>query len=67
MVETQRAAQIIETGRPTEVAHRDLGNQALERAAANSEQPWIRHLWVEKSDAHCIYCRLFESTHHHAH
>lgn len=64
MVETRRAARIIESGSPAEVAHRDLDSQALERAAANSEQPWIRHVLLEKSDAHCIYCRLFESTHH---
>jgi len=67
MVETQRAAQIIDSGSPAEIAHRDLGNQALERAAARSEQPWIKHVMLEKSDAHCIYCRLFDSTHHHAH
>ena len=64
MVETQRAARIIESGSPTEVAHRGLENQTWERAAASSEQPWIRHVLLEKSDAHCIYCRLFESTHH---
>jgi hypothetical protein len=63
-IETSRAARIIESGSPAEVAHRDLGHQALERAAASSEQPWIRHVLLEKSDAHCIYCRLFESTHH---
>ena len=38
--------------------------ESLERAAASSEQPWIKHMMLEKSDAHCIYCRLFESTHH---
>jgi hypothetical protein len=64
VVETTRAARIIESGSPAEVAHRDLGNQGFERAAGNSEQPWIRHVLLEKSDAHCIYCRLFESTHH---
>jgi hypothetical protein len=64
MVETRRAARIIEAGTPAEVAHRGLENQALERAAASSEQPWIRHVMLEKSNAHCIYCRLFESTHH---
>jgi hypothetical protein len=64
MVEVRRAARIIDSGGPAEVAHRDLDNQALERAAANSEQPWIKHVLLEKSDAHCIYCRLFESTHH---
>jgi hypothetical protein len=63
-VETTRAAKIIESGSPAEVAHRDLGNHGWEYAAARAEQPWISHVWLEKSDAHCIYCRLFDSTHH---
>jgi hypothetical protein len=64
-IETTRATKIIELGGPAEVAHRDLGNQAWEYAAARHEHPWIRNLWVDgKSDAHCIYCRLFESSHH---
>jgi hypothetical protein len=63
-VETSRAAKIIESGSPEEVAHRDLGNQGWEHAAAKAEQPWIRHVLLERSDAHCIYCRLFDSTHH---
>jgi hypothetical protein len=63
-VETSRAAKIIESGSPAEVAHRDLGNQGWEHAAARAEQPWIRHVLLERSDAHCIYCRLFDSTHH---
>ena len=66
-VETDRAAKIIDSGSPAEVAHRDLGNQGWEHAAAEAEQPWIRHVLLEKSDAHCIYCRLFDSTHHHQH
>jgi len=65
-IETGRAAKIIESGSPAEVAHRDLANQGWEHAAAEAEQPWIRHVLLEKSDAHCIYCRLFDSTHHHA-
>ena len=63
-VETSRAAKIIESGSPAEVAHRDLGNQGWEHAAARTEEPWIRHVLLERSDAHCIYCRLFDSTHH---
>ncbi len=65
-IETRRAAQILEHAGPAELTRRDLDNQALEHAAAKHDQPWISHLWVElKGDAHCIYCRLFESTHHH--
>jgi len=63
-VEVSRAARIIESGSPAEVAHRNLDSQTLEYAAARAEQPWIKHVLLEKSDAHCIYCRLFESTHH---
>ena len=61
-IETVRASQIIDSGAPAEVAHRDLTNQTWEHAAARHERPWVRHLWVEdKSDSHCIYCRMFES------
>ena len=64
-IETSRASKILESGSPAEVAHRDLGNQGLEQAAARSEHPWIKHLWVQwKGDAHCIYCRMFESDVH---
>ena len=64
-IETTRASEILESGSPAEVTHRDLGNQGMERAASRGEHPWIKHLWVEwKGDAHCIYCRLFESDPH---
>jgi hypothetical protein len=64
-IETTRATQIIESASPTEVAHRDLDNHRFERAAASTEHPWIKHLWVEwKGDAHCIYCRMFEGNAH---
>ena len=64
-IETNRASKILESGSPAEVTHRDLGNQGLERAAASGEHPWIKHLWVQwKGDAHCIYCRMFESDVH---
>ena len=64
-IETSRATQIIESASPSEVAHRDLDNHGFERAASPTRDPWIKHLWVEwKGDAHCIYCRLFESNAH---
>jgi len=64
-IETTRASKILESGSPAEVTHRDLGNHGLEHAAARSEHPWIKHLWVQwKGDAHCIYCRMFESDVH---
>ena len=64
-IETTRASKILESGGPAEVTHRDLGNQGWERAAAPGEHPWIKHLWVQwKGDAHCIYCRMFESDAH---
>lgn len=64
-IETSRATRIIEQGKPAEVTHRDLEAQKWEQAASRSAHPWIKHLWLEyKGDAHCIYCRLFEGTHH---
>jgi len=63
-IEENRAAKIIQSCGPTEVTHRDLAKQSWERAASTSDHPWIKHLWLEwKGDAHCIYCRLFESYH----
>jgi len=62
LIETNRAAGILERAGPAEVMHRDLHNQTLEHAAARHDHPWISHLWVElKGDSHCLYCRLFES------
>jgi hypothetical protein len=60
-IETSRATKIIEAASPAEVIHRNLRNRWWGFAAARAEQPWIRHVWLEKSDAHCIYCRLFDS------
>lgn len=60
-VETESARQILEHGRPVELAAHDLSNQRFEHAAARAASPWIRAFWFEThSDAHCIYCRLFE-------
>ncbi len=61
-IETSRATKIIEAAGPAEVVHRNLRNRWWGFAAARSEQPWIRHVWLEKSGIHCIYCRLFDST-----
>jgi hypothetical protein len=64
-IETTRASKILESGGPAEVTHRDLESRSLEYAASRSQHPWIKHLWVEwKGDAHCIYCRMFESDKH---
>lgn len=60
-VEIGRATKIIEAATPAEVIHRNLRNHWWGFAAARAEQPWIRHVWLEKSDIHCIYCRLFDS------
>lgn len=60
-IETERATKILEVGAPLEVTHRDLRANRWQ-AAARNEQPWIKHLWLEfKGDAHCIYCRMFDS------
>jgi hypothetical protein len=63
-IETSRATKVIESGSPAEVIHRDLRSHWWGFAAARAEQPWIKHVWLEKSDVHCIYCRLFNSTYH---
>jgi hypothetical protein len=64
-IETTRATSIIERGGASDVTHRDLGKKKFEQAAARSEYPWIKHLWIEaKGDSHCIYCRLFDSGWH---
>jgi len=60
-IETGRATKIIESGSPVEVVHRNLRNRWWGFAAARAEQPWIKHVWLEKSDIDCIYCRLFDS------
>jgi len=60
-IETNRATRIIESGSPAEVVHRNLRSRWWGFAAARDEQPWIRHVWLEKSDIDCIYCRLFNS------
>ena len=60
-VETGNATKIIEAATPVELVHRNLRNRWWGFAAARAEQPWIRHVWLEKSDIHCIYCRLFDS------
>ncbi|HUK01283.1 MAG TPA: hypothetical protein VLW26_03295 [Steroidobacteraceae bacterium] len=60
-VEIERAREIFEVCRAVEVAHHDLENQRLEHAAARGSSPWLRALWIENdTDAHCIYCLLFE-------
>lgn len=60
-IETSRATKIMEAASPAEVVHRNLRNRWWGFAAARAEQPWIRHVWLEKSDIHCIYCRLFDT------
>jgi hypothetical protein len=60
-VETLRATQILSQAGPMAMAEHEISHQPLEHAAARSARPWISHLWVEnKSNAHCIYCQLFE-------
>lgn len=60
-VETLRAREILALAGPTAIAQHDISSQALEHAAARGARPWISHFWVENhSNAHCIYCALFE-------
>jgi hypothetical protein len=60
-VETLRATQILSQAGPTAMAEHEISRQALEHAAARGSRPWISNFWVENtSNAHCIYCQLFE-------
>lgn len=60
-IETLRATQILAHAQPTEVVQHEITDQGWEHAAARGAKPWVSHLWVENhSNAHCIYCALFE-------
>lgn len=60
-VETSLATKILEHASPSAVIQHDISRQAFEHAAARAAKPWISHVWVENtSNAHCIYCALFE-------
>ena len=60
-VETSRATEILKHANPTTVVEHDITRQAWEHAAARTAKPWVSHVWVENhSNAHCIYCALFE-------
>jgi hypothetical protein len=60
-VETSRATEILQHAGPSTVVQHDISRQAFEHAAARNAKPWISHVWVENtSNAHCIYCALFE-------
>jgi hypothetical protein len=61
VVETERAREILSRSEPVELMPYDIGNQRMEWAASRGATPWVRHLMMENhSNAHCIYCRLFE-------
>ena len=60
-IETSRATEILSRAGPTEIAQHEISQQRFEHAAAKRARPWVSHLWVENhSNAHCIYCRMFE-------
>ena len=60
-VEMSRATAILLHASPTTVIEHDIASQTLEHAAARAAKPWVSHMWVEnKSNAHCIYCAMFE-------
>jgi hypothetical protein len=63
-IETARASEILRSAGIVEVAHHDLAHQAFEHAASRHKSPWISYLWPQStSEAHCIYCRLFDRYH----
>ncbi|TLY75138.1 MAG: hypothetical protein E6K43_06215 [Gammaproteobacteria bacterium] len=66
MIETARAAEILETEGAVEVVGHDLDNQTFEYAASREDGYWVRHFMLDNpSGADCIYCRLFPRHRHH--
>ena len=67
-IETNRAAEILESEGAVEVIGHDLATQsAFEHAASKSEGYWVRHFMLDNpTGADCIYCRLFPA-HKHQH
>jgi hypothetical protein len=64
-IETARAAEILDQGKPEDVVGHDLTNHGWEHAAAKHGGYWVQHLWLEHSaDSDCLYCRLFPSKSH---
>jgi hypothetical protein len=65
-IETARAAEILDQGKPEDVVGHDLTNHGWEHAAAkHGGNYWIQHLWLQHSaDSDCLYCRLFPSKAH---
>ena len=67
IIETERAAEILENEGAVEVVGHDLEKQSFEHAAARGEGYWVRHFMLgDPGGAHCIYCRLFPE-HKHSH
>jgi len=65
MIETARAAEILETEGAAEVVGHDLENQTFEHAASRGEGYWVRHFMLDNpTGADCIYCRLFPTQQH---
>ncbi|MBV8909802.1 MAG: hypothetical protein JOZ89_03480 [Gammaproteobacteria bacterium] len=66
-IETERAAQILESQGAAEVVGHDLEKQSFEHAASSTEGYWVRHFMLDNpTGADCIYCRLFPD-HQHQH
>jgi hypothetical protein len=66
-IETERAAEILETEGAMEVVGHDLEKQSFEHAAARGDGYWVRHFMLDNpGGADCIYCRLFPQ-HKHSH
>ncbi len=67
VIETQRAANILQQAGAVEVIGHDLQNQALEHAASREQGSWVRHFMLDNpTGADCLYCRLFPD-HKHSH
>jgi hypothetical protein len=65
-IETVRATEIIQEGKPTDLVAHDLEKHGWEHAASkHGGKYWIQHVWLEESPGtDCIYCRLFPGGSH---
>ena len=65
LIETTRAAEILQNEGAVEVVAHDLESQSFEHAASSGDGYWVRHFMLDNpTGADCIYCRLFPG---HAH
>jgi hypothetical protein len=65
-VETARATELLKEAHPADVVEHDCAKHGWEHASSKrgGGAYWVQHIWLEHTDADCIYCRLFPGTPH---